>query len=72
MKQSVLKHIIHLNSSVRTGLIMLDKLADDSILFLVNKEYKLIGSLTDGDIRRGLINGLNLESNLQGICTTKP
>jgi NDP-sugar pyrophosphorylase family protein len=39
-------------------------LASDAILFLVDNNNVLIGSLTDGDIRRGLIKGLELDDDI--------
>ena len=65
MNDVVKKHTVHLKVNVRDALIKLDKLASDAILFLVDNENQLIGSLTDGDIRRGLIKGLSLESSLK-------
>ena len=35
------------------------------IALIVDKEKKLIGTVTDGDIRRGLLNGKTLDSNVQ-------
>jgi len=49
------KHLIQSGSYIKEALIQLNKLASDAILFVVNNENKLIGSLTDGDIRRVLI-----------------
>ena len=65
-------HLIEKNASVSEALIKLNKLASDAILFLVDKEQKLIGSLTDGDIRRGLINGLNLDTSLVEFVQSNP
>jgi len=56
------EHIIHKSSSVKEVLKQLDALASDAILFLVDEDERLIGSLTDGDIRRGLINDLTLDT----------
>ncbi len=39
------------------------------ILFVVGDREVLLGTVTDGDIRRGLINGLNFSDNI-GICST--
>jgi dTDP-glucose pyrophosphorylase len=39
---------------------------------VVNKEGKLLGTLTDGDIRRGLLKGLNLNSSIDSIVFKKP
>jgi dTDP-glucose pyrophosphorylase len=37
-------------------------------LFVVDENEKLIGTVTDGDIRRGLIKGLNLDSAIHLFC----
>lgn len=66
------KHLIHLNTSVRQALIRLDELAEDAILFIVNDQQELLGSLTDGDIRRGLISGLSIDSHLDGFFQHNP
>lgn len=72
MNKAVQKHIINVNANVREALIKLDNQAADAILFLVDKNQQLIGSLTDGDIRRGLINGLGLESPLEDYIQPHP
>jgi len=66
------KHIIQFNASVKEALVKLDYLASDAILFLVDKEKKLIGSLTDGDIRRGLIKGINLQAPIKEFIQPNP
>ncbi len=66
------KHIVEEKDSVKEILIKLDALAADAIVFLVDKENKLIGSVTDGDIRRGLIKGLTLEDNIKKYIQTNP
>jgi len=55
------KHIISENTQIKEALLILNKLASDAILFVVNKEQQLIGSLTDGDVRRGLLKKLNID-----------
>jgi dTDP-glucose pyrophosphorylase len=72
MKESVQRHIIELNASVRDALLKLDNLASDAILFLVNSNKFLIGSITDGDIRRGLIKGFGLETPLKEFIQPRP
>ncbi|WP_321334252.1 nucleotidyltransferase family protein [uncultured Bacteroides sp.] len=37
-------------------------------LFVVDEEKKVIGALTDGDIRRALIAGVSMEDNVYSIC----
>jgi dTDP-glucose pyrophosphorylase len=58
------RHLIHKNATVRDALTRLDALASNAILFLIEDDDKLIGSLTDGDLRRGFINGLGFEDLL--------
>ena len=51
------EHIISNVATVKTALAALNRLAPDAILFVVDHDNKLIGSLTDGDVRRGLLQG---------------
>ena len=56
-------HIISSNTKVSKALIKLNNLDLDNVLFIVDKKSgKLIGSVTDGDIRRGFINGATTSS----------
>ena len=64
MQSSISRHLIHYEVSTRQALRQLDNLAADAVLFLVDEENRLKASLTDGDIRRGLINGLDLNTPL--------
>ncbi|MCB0657561.1 MAG: nucleotidyltransferase family protein [Saprospiraceae bacterium] len=66
------KHLIREEESVREVLQKLDLLASDAILFLVDHEERLLGSLTDGDIRRGLIRGLGLQDPIQAFIQPNP
>ena len=54
------RHLIHKKKTVRDALVQLNKLASDAILFVVDEENRLVGSLTDGDVRRGLLMGKSL------------
>ena len=42
------------------------------IVLIVDKSDKLLGTLTDGDIRRGLLNGLDLKSSIESIIFKTP
>ncbi len=61
------RHIIKEDSSISEALRILDHLAQDALLFTVNDKDQLTGSLTDGDIRRGLMNGHSLDSPLKKV-----
>lgn len=66
------KHIIYYGQSVRDALIKLDEIAPSSILFVVDEDRKLLGSLTDGDLRRGFIKGLGFENKLLDFVQSSP
>ena len=64
--------MIDANSDVKEALQQLDNLASDAILFLVDKNIKLLGSLTDGDLRRGFLKGLGFENHLKEFVQPSP
>jgi dTDP-glucose pyrophosphorylase len=66
------EHLIHNGSSLKEGLEVLNKLAKDAIAFVVNEDRQLLGSLTDGDVRRGLLKGLSPEDNVEKFLQTDP
>ena len=70
--QTFQRHIADINTSVREALKYLDTLASDAILFLVDENNVLIGSLTDGDLRRGFIKGLGFENHLSEFIQSNP
>jgi dTDP-glucose pyrophosphorylase len=60
------EHIIHTNYTIRDALAILDKQGlIANVLFVVDDEGVLQGSLTDGDVRRSLLKGLNIDSSVQ-------
>ncbi|MBN2165706.1 MAG: nucleotidyltransferase family protein [Marinilabiliaceae bacterium] len=46
----------------------LDDVINNHTIFIVNDEESLIGTITDGDMRRGLLNGLSLEQPVLDFC----
>ncbi|QQT53209.1 nucleotidyltransferase family protein [Sphingobacterium multivorum] len=66
------KHTIHQDLSIRDALIKLDLISPSSILFVVDEKNLLLGSLTDGDLRRGFIRGLDFENNLLDFVQPNP
>ena len=61
-------YTIHKDSSCLEALKKLDQEKSNQTLFVLDNNEKLIGTVTDGDIRRGLIKGLNLESTIDQYC----
>ena len=54
-------YLIRSNQSVKEALIALNRLSADTLtLFVVDPEGKMTGTVTDGDIRRKLIDGICL------------
>ena len=66
------EHLILSGSSVKQALGVLNDLSQDAILFVVDENNKLIGSLTDGDVRRGLLNDFTVESKIDEIIQSNP
>src|SRR5690554_5469080 len=66
------KHSVLKDTSVREALIRLDILASDAILFVTDDKNILLGSLTDGDLRRGFIKGLGFEDALIDFIQPNP
>ncbi len=66
------KFLIKKNVSAKSALKKLDDLNSEKILFLTNKSNELIASLTDGDLRRGLLKGINLDNSIDKFSNTKP
>lgn len=65
------KHLISKDTTVRQALQKLDELKHDAILFVID-QGKLIGSITDGDLRRGFIKGLGFEDEILSFVQPNP
>lgn len=59
------------NSTIKEALKIIDSGAMQ-IALVVEDNDKLIGTLTDGDIRRGLLKGLDLDSSIETIIFKTP
>jgi dTDP-glucose pyrophosphorylase len=66
------QHLIPSGSTVLSALKVLNELSQDAILFVVDQHGKLLGSLTDGDVRRGLLNNFTVESKIDEIIQLNP
>lgn len=60
-------HIIKNNATVKEALEKLNQLVEHLTLFVVNSDHVLIGSVTDGDIRRGLISGKTIDDSVTTV-----
>lgn len=59
------------NSKIKEALTTISKGAM-KIAVVLDKNKKLLGTLTDGDVRKGLLNGLNLNSPIKNIYYKNP
>lgn len=66
------EHLILSSTTIREALKVLEKLSHDAISFVVDEYDVLIGSLTDGDVRRGLIKGAELDQPVDDIIQSNP
>ena len=65
-------HLITNRTSIREALKRLDALASDAIVFVVDKDDRLKGSLTDGDVRRGLLKDVTIDEPVSKIIQVHP
>lgn len=63
--QDFSKNIISKNASIIEAMQMLNEVSDSLTLFAVDDLNRLVGTLTDGDIRRGFIHGQTLEDSVE-------
>jgi dTDP-glucose pyrophosphorylase len=59
-----IKHTIQTGTLLKEALRKLNKVPQNLSLFVLNANKQLIGTLTDGDIRRGLLDGLPVDSSV--------
>ena len=65
-------HLINKDSNLKDALWKLNRLQGEKILFIVDNENKFIASITDGDIRRGLLNSGSLEQKIKTFQQSNP
>jgi len=63
-------HLINSEETIRKSVIKLGKLKK-KFCIVVDQNNKYIGTLTDGDIRRGLLLNLTLKNKIKEICNNK-
>ena len=65
-------HLILSGTPIKDALVQLTKLGSDIILFVVDEYDTLLGSITDGDVRRGLIKGISIEEKVDCLVRDTP
>lgn len=59
-------HCIHESTTIRFALQRLNEVNGNAI-FVLDKSEKVLGTVTDGDIRRGIIQGLDLNDSVEHV-----
>ncbi|MBE0471761.1 MAG: nucleotidyltransferase family protein [Methyloprofundus sp.] len=63
--------LVHSQLTIKQALFKLDQTALQ-ILLVVDEDSKLLGTITDGDIRRGLLKGMGLDEAIESIVYATP
>jgi dTDP-glucose pyrophosphorylase len=71
MNDNVKAFLIPQTHTIRQAMEQLEK-TEEKIVFVVDGESRLIGSLTDGDIRRWILSDGDLRAQVFHICNRKP
>ena len=66
-----MNNIINENSTVKNALKVLDTSAG-KVLFVINEGKQLIGTISDGDIRRFLLSGGSIEKDITKVYNSSP
>ena len=64
-------YLLHINKSIRESLFQLEK-NNEKCLLVVDSNNVLKGTLTDGDIRRAILNGADINSKIKKYIKKKP
>lgn len=69
MSNMLSRHAIRSRATVREALVALNNLSGDSMtVFVVDDDGRMVGSLTDGDIRRAIIAGSTTDDKVADIA----
>ena len=66
------KYFIKSDILLSDAILLMNQTAPNNNLFIIDNNAKLIGSLSDGDIRRGLLNGLTVKSDVNKFMNQSP
>jgi len=70
-KAAWLKSTLSINGTIKEAVNSLDDSAL-KIILVVDEEYHLVGTISDGDIRRALLRGLTLMSPIKDVLNNNP
>jgi dTDP-glucose pyrophosphorylase len=70
-KDSVAPFLVPETHTIRQAMEQLEK-TEEKIVFVVDSESRLVGSLTDGDIRRWILSDGDLKAEVRRVCNCTP
>ena len=65
--EDFIKYIIDRHATVKEALVRLDKLSNNVLTLFVLDGEQMIGTLTDGDIRRAIIRNISLDADVEQV-----
>src|SRR5580692_2826603 len=71
MEDNVKAFLVPQTHSIRQAMEQLEK-TEEKIVFVVDAESRLVGSLTDGDVRRWILSDGDLKAQVLRVCNCKP
>lgn len=69
--EEIKKHTISPETSLKTAMRALNA-ASGKVIFVLDRDERLIGSVTDGDIRRAILNGIAFDRSISEIMFKRP
>lgn len=69
--ENIQGNIINENTSIVDSMARIDE-QEIKVLFVVDEDNRLVGSLTDGDIRRAILKGMPLDNRVKNIINSNP
>ena len=69
--KKILKLLVYKDSTLQNALNIIEQ-GEERICFLVDKNRKLLNTISDGDIRRALLRGLKLKDKIKKLKLIKP
>ncbi len=73
LKKIIIKKLtVDSNSNILKTIKILNDSSIKIVFVTSNKNKKFIGTVTDGDIRRGILRGININSKLSSVAYKKP
>ncbi|MBW3021491.1 CBS domain-containing protein, partial [Candidatus Woesearchaeota archaeon] len=71
MKTEIEKHVLSGTASVKQSIKLMDD-AGEGLLIILDESHRIKGLITDGDVRKGILKGVSLESPVEDILNTNP